>query len=99
MKDWKYLTFEQRKVILNRILHNYKLREIAKTLGFAPTNISKEVKRNIESTTVGKNITNCKRTNRWPFVCTGCNKKYKTNVFLQNINIIIKKLKIKPTLI
>ena len=76
MKTWKHLTFEQRKVISNGISHNYKLKEIAETLGFDPTSISKEVKRNRDSITIGKNITNCKRTNRWPYVCTGCNKKY-----------------------
>ena len=62
MKNWKHLTFEQRKAISNGISHNYKLKEIAETLGFDPTSISKEVKRNRESTTIGKNITNCKRT-------------------------------------
>lgn len=76
MKDWKHLTFEQRKVIANGISHNYKVKDIAEALGFDPTSISKEVKRNREATTIGKNITNCKRTNRWPYVCTGCNKKY-----------------------
>jgi len=76
MKTWKHLTLEQRKVISNGISHNYKLKEIAETLGFDPTSISKEVKRNREATTIGKNITNCKRTNRWPYVCAGCSKKY-----------------------
>ena len=76
MKTWKHLTFEQRKVISNGISHNYKLKEIAETLGFDPTSISKEVKRNRESTSIGTNITNCKKENKWPFVCTGCNKKY-----------------------
>ncbi|MDO5564992.1 MAG: helix-turn-helix domain-containing protein [Eubacteriales bacterium] len=76
MKDWKHLTLEQRKAISNGISHNYKLKDIAKTLGFDPTSISKEVKRNRENITVGKNITNCNKTNRWPFVCTGCKNKY-----------------------
>lgn len=76
MKTWKHLTFEQRKVIANGISRRYKLREIAETLGFDPTSISKEVKRNRESITIGTNITNCKKVNRWPFVCTGCPKKY-----------------------
>ena len=76
MNGWKHLTFEQRKVISNGISHNYKLKDIAETLGFDPTSISKEVKRNRESVTIGKNITNCKRVSRWPYVCTGCNKKY-----------------------
>ena len=76
MKTWKHLTFEQRKVISNGISHNYKLKEIAETLGFDPTSISKEVKRNRESITLGINITNCKKVTRWPYVCTGCNKRY-----------------------
>lgn len=44
MKTWKHLTFEQRKVISNGISYNYKLKEIAETLGFDPTSISKVVK-------------------------------------------------------
>ena len=44
MKEWKHLTFEQRKVIANGISHKYKLKEIAETLDFDPTSISKEVK-------------------------------------------------------
>lgn len=76
MKDWKHLTLEQRKVISNGISHHYKLNKIAEALGFDPTSISKEVKRNRESITIGKNITNCHKTSRWPYVCTGCNKKY-----------------------
>ena len=81
MKDWKHLTFEQRKVISNGISHNYKLKEIADTLGFDPTSISKEIKRNRDSSTIGINITNCNKTNRWPFVCTGCSKKYNNQCF------------------
>ena len=51
---------EQRKVISNGISHNYKLKKIAETLDFDPTSISKEVKRNRKSITIGINITNCK---------------------------------------
>ena len=76
MKTWKHLTIEQRKVISNGISHNYKLKKIAETLDFDPTSISKEVKRNRKSITIGINITNCKKVNRWPYVCTGCKKKY-----------------------
>jgi len=72
MKEWKHLTFEQRKVIANGISHNYKLKDIAEALGFDPTSISKEVKRNRDSVSIGKNITNCKKVNRWPYVCSGC---------------------------
>ena len=76
MKNWKHLTLEQRKVIANGISHNYKVKEIAETLGYDPTSISKEVKRNREIITIGINTNNCKKINRWPYVCTGCNKKY-----------------------
>ena len=68
-------------MISNGISHNYKLKEIAESIGFDPTSISKEVKRNRDSTTIGKNITDCKRINRWPYVCTGCNKKYNNQCF------------------
>lgn len=75
-KEWKHINFEQRKVIASGIAHNYKVKEIANTLGIDPTSISKEVKRNRDSISVGNNITNCKRTQRWPYVCSGCNKRY-----------------------
>ena len=76
MKSWKHLKLEQRKVISNGIARGYKLIEIAETLGYDPTGISKEVKRNRKPITIGSNITNCKKVNRWPYVCTGCNKRY-----------------------
>ena len=81
MKEWKHLTIEQRRVIASGISHNYKLKDIAETLGFDPTSISKEVKRNRDTISIGKNITNCKRITRWPFVCSNCNKKYNNQCF------------------
>jgi hypothetical protein len=75
MKDWKHLTFEQRKVISSGISHNYKLRNIGESLLVDPTSVSKEVKRNRIEISVGlKN--NCKRIQRWPYVCTGCKERY-----------------------
>lgn len=75
MKDWKHLILEQRKVIASGIAHNYKLKDIGGSLDFDPTSISKEVKRNRIEVSIGlKN--DCKRTKRWPYVCTGCNKRY-----------------------
>ena len=76
MKDWKHLTFEQRKVISNGICQKRKLQEIAEVLGYDPTSISKEVKRNRENITIGLNYTDCKKLTRWSYVCTGCNKRY-----------------------
>ncbi len=75
-KSWKHLNFEQRKIIASGIAHNYKVKEIADTLDIDPTSISKEVKRNRDAILVGNNITSCKRTERWPYVCSGCNKRY-----------------------
>lgn len=95
MKDRKHLTFEQRKVISNGISHNYKLKEIAETLGFDPTSISKEVKRNRESITIGLNVTNCKKVTRWPYVCTGCNKRYNNQCCFTKYKYDAKKAKNK----
>ena len=76
MKEWKHLSLDQRKVISSGITHNYKVKIIAESIGFDSTSISKEVKRNRISTTFGLNITNCKRINRWPYTCSGCDKRY-----------------------
>ena len=75
MKDWKHLTFEQRKTISSGISHGYKLKDIGECLLVDPTSISKEVRRNRIEISIGlKN--NCKRTQRWPYVCTGCKNRY-----------------------
>lgn len=75
MKNWKHLTLEQRKIISSGISHEYKLKDIGKSLFVDPTSVSKEVKRNRIEISIGlKN--NCNRTNRWPYVCTGCKKRY-----------------------
>ena len=75
MKDWKHLTFEQRKTISSGISHKYKLKDIAENLLVDPTSVSKEVKRNRTETSIGLK-SNCKKTQRWPYVCTGCKNKY-----------------------
>ena len=98
MKDWKHLNLEQRKAISNGISHNYKLKEIAETLGFDPTSISKEVKRNREPITIGTNITTCKKVNRWPYVCTGCSKKYNNQCCFTKYKYDAKKAQDKANL-
>ena len=50
MKDWKHISFDQRKVINSGIAHGYKLKEIGESLGLDPTSVSKEVKRNRDAT-------------------------------------------------
>ena len=75
MKEWKHLTFEQNKVINSRISHSFKLKEIGENLQIDQTSVSKKVKRNRVEISEGlKN--NCKRIQRWPYVCSECNKKY-----------------------
>lgn len=76
MKEWKHLSLDQRKVISSGIANNRKLKDIALSLGFDPTSISKEVKRNRDSITIGISSTNCKSINRWPYVCSGCKNRY-----------------------
>jgi transposase, IS30 family len=76
MKLWKHLSFEQRKVISSSIAHNSKLKTIASLLSVDPTSVSKEVKRNRDPIYVGLNSSKCSKLERWPFVCTGCDKKY-----------------------
>ena len=53
MKEWKHLTFEQRKTISSGISHKYKLKEIGESLLVDPTSISKEVKRNRIEVSIG----------------------------------------------
>ena len=98
MKDWKHLTLEQRKVISNGISRNYKLKDIAETLGFDPTSISREVKRNRDAVTIGKNITNCKKLSRWPYVCTGCNKRYNNQFCFTKYRYIAEKAQTKANI-
>ena len=81
MKDWKHISFDQRKVISSGIAHGYKLKELGESLGLDPTSVSKEVKRNRDATIVGINSNDCKRTSRWPYVCSGCKKKYTNCIF------------------
>src|SRR5574344_2395482 len=76
MKEWKHISLDQRKVICSGIAHGYKLISIAQSLNLDPTSISKEVKRNRDIITVGTKVVDCKKTQRWPFVCSGCNKRY-----------------------
>ena len=76
MKEWKHLTLEQRKTISSGIAHEYKLKVIGENLLIDPTSVSKEVKRNRIEISIGlKN--NCKKTQRWPYVCTNCKERYK----------------------
>lgn len=76
-KNWKHINFEQRKLIASMVVHGAKLKEIGEYTSLDPTSISKELKRNripINS----KILTNkrCKKLDRYPYVCNGCNYRY-----------------------
>ncbi len=74
----KHFNFEQRKLIVSFISKDSKLKEIADYLGFDPTSISKEVKRNrILDKKARFGVTAvCKKLDRWPYVCNNCPKRY-----------------------
>ena len=97
MKNWKHITFEQRKVISSGISHEYKLREIGENLQIDPTSVSKEVKRNRIEISIGlKN--NCKRTQR----CLMFVQVVKIDiitVLILNINMMLLRHKKKQILI
>lgn len=78
MKNWKHINLEQRKTITNCIIHQKKLYEIAAMLNLDPTSISKEVKRNRTITKFGRSSQLCPLLERWPFVCSNCNRRYST---------------------
>src|SRR5574344_453259 len=69
------LTIENRLLIEQLLKLNYKLKDIASILDSYNSTISREVK---SRRITGKGILeNCKKTDRFPFVCNGCmNKAY-----------------------
>ena len=84
MKTWKHINFEQRKTISSCISHNCKLVDISKVLPLDPRSISREVKRNrIATDNSNINTSDCKKLNRWPYVCTNCESRYKRCPFIK----------------
>ena len=77
MNKWKHITFDQRKTISSCISHNYKLNKISEILGINSTSISREVKRNRSLVSSQYRFDECKKLDRWPFVCNGCSKMYR----------------------
>lgn len=67
------LTFENRMLIEQLLRLNYKLKDIASIVDSNPSTISREIKKR---RITGKGIfKECKKTNRYPFVCNGCKDK------------------------
>ncbi len=84
MKQWKHLSFDQRKMISHMLSKHYKLVEMADLLQVDPSSISKEIKRNRSLIKKGKMKSSlCKHTLRFPHVCNGCAKKYNLCPFTQ----------------
>lgn len=67
------LTIEDRMLIEKLIKENYKLKDIARVINAHSSTISREIKnRRIGN----KQKVKCVLTDRFPFVCYNCNKKY-----------------------
>jgi|BioPla2DNA2_1021312.scaffolds.fasta_scaffold31833_1 IS30 family transposase len=83
MKKFEHLNFSHRKIINNQITtHNATAIKIAQLIGYDPTTISKELKRNrYVSKEAPSNVKDpiCKKTLRFPYVCNGCHKKDNCN--------------------
>lgn len=79
MKNWKHLSFEQRKVINSLLSRHAKLKEIASIIGYDPTSISKEIKRNRTLLYPHHRLTHkvCKKLLRFPYVCNSCDLRYR----------------------
>lgn len=80
-----HLTFDDRKDIARMLAHNNSCIEIALALGFDPTTIAKEIKKNRviskESKTKSKFL--CKKLERFPYICRDCKHKYTDCVLTQ----------------
>lgn len=91
MKEWKHISYDQRKVILNGLAHNYKLKDIGESIGIDPTSISKEIKRNREIFSKDVENIHYKKITRFPYTCTNCTKKYSNLCILTKYKYDAKK--------
>lgn len=84
MSYWKHLNENQRKLIAHMLSKKMKLVEMADFLEMDPSSISKEIKRNRVLSKKGSVKDKvCKLTQRYPYVCNGCMKKYTMCPFTQ----------------
>ena len=70
------LTIEDRILIEKLLKLDYKLKDIAKAIDVYPSTISREIKN--RRTSENKNE-HCPITDKYPFICYGCHKKYNCN--------------------
>lgn len=82
------LTIENRILIEELLRQNYKLKDIARAINVSPSTISREIKNRRLG---NEKLEICLKTNRYPFVCYNCPKKF--TVTKRNITTILKKLK------
>lgn len=69
----KRLTIENRMMIEQLLRLHYKQNDIARIIEVEPSTISREIKkRRITSSNI---LNECNKTNRFPFVCNGCQSK------------------------
>lgn len=70
------ITYEDRLLIDQLLRLNYKLKDIAKAIDKESSTISREIKKRRLS---NNSLEICNKTNRFPFVCENCKKKYHCN--------------------
>ena len=79
-KNWKHISFEQRKVIASMIKSKAKLKDIGLALNLDSTSISKEIKRNrtrlYPKNNPYLNLKLCVKLDRYPYVCNACEHRY-----------------------
>ena len=100
-RNWKHISFEQRKVIASMVKSKAKLKDIGLVLDLDPTSVSKEIKRNrIKLIPRNPYLTFklCKKLDRYPYVCNSCRHRYTPcpfEKFIYNANEADKKAKDK----
>lgn len=67
------ITLEDRIIIEELLRLNFPLKQIAKSISKHSSTVSREIK---NRRTHNEKAVICSKTNRYPFVCTNCNKKY-----------------------
>lgn len=84
MSYGKHLNEDQRKLISNMLSKKMKCVEMADLLEMDPSSISKEIKRNRVLSNKGSVKDKlCPQTQRFPYVCNACMKKYTLCPFTQ----------------
>ena len=101
-RKFKHISKDKRDTIQSMIVSAYKLKEIAEAIRLDPTSVSKEIKRNRTKLTPkdgrDRGYKDCKRLNRYPYVCNGCSHRYNLcgfNKYVYKANDAQRKANIK----